>query len=111
MTKKVTSFHEDVKATRQSKEQFLDTIDQMAHCHRIPAGMVRLAKIKVNHAEAIITGRPMDEVKVLTPESFQSLMHHIAQFGQGTKQVMVLMINEDHSGIMDLVTKKQYKFK
>lgn len=111
MTKHKTSFAQDVEEVRSSKEQFMDTIDRMKFSHKIPTDKVKLAKIKVNHAEAIITGRPMGDKKELSIEDMQNLIRHIAQFGDGTRQIMVLQLNEDHTGITDLISNKQYFFK
>lgn len=111
MSKHRTSLKEDLETIGQSKQGFLDEIDRMAFCHKISSNQVKLARIKVNHAEAIITGRPMDGQKELSKDALKSILQYLTQIIDGTRQTMVLQLNEDHSGLTDLVSKKHFMFR
>lgn len=103
------SIIEDLKRLDIKHQELLDEIDKNAINYNRSNHTVLLAKISINSAVSIIKGKPSLKKK-LKPKDIQKIIGAINEFGEGKRNHLFLILNEDKSGIYDPISKKHFFF-
>jgi hypothetical protein len=101
---------EDLQELNRVTSETLDVFDRIKVSQRIDKYRVARAKIYIEGAKALITGR-VDDKREITPEVMQKIVNMIIEIANGKRRKFYLELNEDHSGITDIISKTNFELK
>ena len=85
-------------------------INKISRAYNIPKVTSSLALQKISSAVQIIKGRNSDDKKILTAEDEAKLIELVSQLCKN-RRFIFLMRKEDESGVIELLTGKEFSFR
>jgi len=106
----ISTYAGDVLLLKQMEDDLNGHIEKLVRSYEIPRLKAQLAKQKVSSAIQIIIGNQTPELtKKLTFKADSDLRELIKETGKG-RRVILLMTKEDNSGVIELLSKKEFDF-
>lgn len=108
-TKELKAYQERLQALNSKQQALKDEIDLCKHDFQIPDRRIKVAKVTLDHAIAIVNGKPALK-NTLSPKDIQRLVQCVKDLSNGKRKFLMLALNDDKSGVIDLNTELQYFF-